>query len=154
MDDAPTASVVRFLAFLLSVATTSYLVQKQCGSLSSFAPVRAPFQPRPVVYAVAWSLLYVTTGIAWVLAGPKADILLSVVTALACLWLPTYVCFRNKLLSIVVLVGLVVMTIASARILRGASALWLMPLVAWIAFAIYLSVYDHFFPAKIARARS
>ena len=86
---------IRGVAFGVAISITSVLTRRLCPE-SSFDSSHAPFQPPRWVFGVVWPLLFVTSGISWVLADhtPASDALYATLTFLCCLWLPLYTCLR------------------------------------------------------------
>ena len=133
--------LARGLAFGLSISITSLLTSR-CGSLSDLSPKGVPLQPPNWVFGVVWPILFVTTGVAWAMAGSDADLMLGAVTLLCCSWLVVYTCLRQKAVAAVVLLLTVAATVAAAVQVKGTPGWLLSPLALWTAFASYLNVYD------------
>ena len=131
-------TALRFVLFGACISITSANTRK-CGTLSKVGPRNIPLQPPDWVFGVVWPCLFVTTGLAWALAGHKADALLSSITLLCCVWLVLYQCMKQKRLAAATLVGTVVLSVIA--MLRH-SSWWLLPLAIWTTFASYLNLYD------------
>ena len=133
--------ILRGVAFGTSITLTSIFVRAYCGTIDG--PRNVPFQPPPWVFGVVWPILYVTTGISWVLT--QRDIPYSILSALCCSWLVSYVCLRRKRLSALILCSTTLLatttSIALFRVQQTGSLL-LVPLAVWTAFASYINVYD------------
>lgn len=138
-------SIVRGFIFGTSIMATSRSI-RHCGKLSDIGPRNIPLQPPNWVFRVVWPCLFGTTGVAWALAGNRADFSLGIVTLLCCLWLVVYACWKRKLAATFTLAGTVVATIVAALHLRGVSGWLLLPLALWTTFATYLNAYDAIHP--------
>ena len=135
------ATLARGVTFGVAISIMGALTSR-CGSLRAIGPLHVPLRPPPWLFGVVWPVLYATTGIAWALAGKRADALLGILTALCCMWLVAYVCARSAPLGAVILLTAAVASATAVMTLRGASRPLMIPLAVWIAFAAYLNVYD------------
>lgn len=96
--------------------------------------------PPAWIFPIAWSILYVTTGVAWALQNTgRADVPLGIVTALCCAWLPLYMVLGWRRIARLVLVITVLATVVAAVVVRGASGWLLTPLILWTSFAASIS---------------
>ena len=136
--------ILRATIFGGSISATLAVTRLLCPSASFEEASRAPLQPPREVFGVVWPMLFVTTGVAWVLAKRTfaSDALYSTLTALCCLWLPLYTCLRYYRLSTLVLASCVAVAAATMATTEGAPERWLLvPLVTWLSFATYLNTY-------------
>ena len=131
----------RAVAFGASVTCTAAHTRR-CGRRGALGPRAAPLPPPAWVFGAVWPLLYVTTGVAWALAGARADAALAALAFLCCAWLPAYACARAKSLAATILVAATILAALAALMLRGASGALLAPLALWLSFASYLNLYD------------
>lgn len=133
--------LLRAAAFGVAVSATG-LAARQCGSISDIGPEGIPLQPPKWVFPVVWTCLYATTGAAWAMGGPRADVVMFAITLLCCWWLCCYVCLRLKTLAAVSLIATTALAFATAAFLQGPAGLFLAPLAVWLAFASYLNAYE------------
>lgn len=133
--------VVRALVFGTSISVTSIFTAR-FGHLGQDNTSRIPLRPPSWVFGVVWPILFGTTGVAWILAGSKADVSLAIVTTLCCSWLVLYVALKWKAIAAFALVGTVIATTFAALYLKGVPGWLLSPLSVWTAFATYLNVYE------------
>lgn len=135
------SDIFRSIFFGVSIFITASIVRITCGRIESTQ--RIPLQPPGWVFGIVWPVLYVTTGVAWTLEGRRADVPLSTVTWLCCLWLITYSCLAWKTVSVAVLMTIAVTSAMSAWYARtpAASAL-ILPLALWTTFAAYLNGFE------------
>lgn len=139
--------VLRAGAFGVSISVTSLAV-RDCGTLGVVGPRREiPLRPPDWVFGVVWPCLYVTTGIAWTVAGTTADLPLAAVTFLCCAWLVVYVCMRERALAAATLALTATLVTTTAVTFGGTVGGLLAPLALWTAFATYLNVYDVLWPS-------
>lgn len=130
--------VVRATAFGTCITLTSVVTRAAGGQITRASDrPKNPLQPPGWVFVVVWPALYVTTGAAWVLG--RSDTALSVVTALCCAWLVVYTILQWRRTASFVLMATVVAATFAAVESRGTAGWLLSPLVAWTAFASYLS---------------
>ena len=137
----PFIIALRAIIFGTSISSTA-ISTIRCGELSEIGPRNIPLQPPNWIFGVVWPCLYITTGIAWALEGGKADIPLSIVTLLCCMWLVVYGCLKRKTVAAVILVCTTIATIFTAIYVGGTPGWLLAPLAVWTAFASYLNIYD------------
>ncbi len=101
-------------------------------------------------FGAAWTAIYALMGIAlaFVLAAPEAKgrnaalTLFAVQLALNYSWSPIFFGLHQLLFGLVIIIALLLMTIATARLFGRVSyaAGWLLvPYVAWLCFATYLN---------------
>lgn len=137
------AFIIALRAVMFGTCISSTAISTiRCGKLSDIGPRNIPLQPPDWIFGVVWPCLYITTGIAWLLGGNKADIPLGMVTLLNCLWLVVYGCLKRKALAAVTLVCTAITTILTAIYIGGTPGWLLVPLAGWTAFASYLNIYD------------
>ena len=138
------STVARAVAFGVSISGTSALLYLTgCPKLEDMPTRQSRFQPPGHVFAIVWSLLYVSTGVAWALIGSSVDYPLGGVTAACCAWLVVYRCFRWKRLSLALLVLATLCSLVAVTQLRVHTVAFLpllLPLPLWLAFATALSV--------------
>lgn len=146
MDDG-IFTVLRAVAFGAAISVVSAAIRKWCDGAPNYGYDKyVPLRPRPEVFGTAWLLLFVTTGVGWVLGNTKADIGLTTVTLLCCAWLVAYPCLQWKRVSAGILAATAAVSIATSVALGTSLAAWFIhPLSAWTAFATYLNTYEAFF---------
>ena len=135
--------ITRLLVFGCLISITSCFTRYRCGGFESAAR-HVPLRPPGWVFGAVWSLLFVTTGVAWANTSTgELDAGLSVVTVLCCAWLAVYSCLKWKKVAAGVLLAT---TLLTATLVKEN---WLLlPLALWTAFASYLNVYDAFLKCK------
>lgn len=136
--------ILRAVVFGASISTVSVLIRVLSPSSSfRWSEKRAPLQPPNWVFGLVWPILYVTTGVAWVLMQHTllADVMLGSVTGLCCLWLPVYLSLQWYILGTVILMFATGIAAAATVVSPGISSFLLAPLVAWLTFATYLNAY-------------
>lgn len=133
------SDLVRALAFGGSITLTSIVTRALGGHISN-VDAEVPLRPPGWVFGAAWSILFVTTGVAWSIG--RADVSLAIVTALCCAWLVVYTVLQWRRVASLVLMATVVASTAATVLSRGPSRWLLTPLVVWTAFASYLNAYD------------
>jgi tryptophan-rich sensory protein len=147
MSDA-LAVFLRLVGFGGSISLISRFVYSSGGGFSNVGN-HVPLRPPQSVFSWAWSILFITTGVAWALAKDgRADILLAVVTLLCCLWLVAFALYKKKKIAAIILVVTLATLILATVHVTGASTWLLIPLDVWLAFATYLNLYDAFSPTK------
>jgi len=140
-SDVGVADIFRLVATGVAISIAGAVSSASCGSLAE-AGKNVPFRPPGFVFAIAWPILYVTTGIAWRESGRKGRVLLydslfACLVGLLCVWLFTYTCFDLKRVSLGVLLSALVLS--AGLVTRS---YWTFPLTAWLAFASSISIYE------------
>lgn len=142
-------SILRLITFGLLISITSFIVDKSCGGLRD-AGDNVPFRPPRWVFPVAWSLLFVTTGLAWYLAKNTIfkknhqliiDVILIIITLLSCLWLVIYQCI-DKQAACFILLATTLIVWTSVIIFKNTSRWLMIPLGLWTSFATLLNFYE------------
>ena len=143
VSTGPTLSdLLRFVAAATAISLTSVVSVSAGGNLKA-AGKKVPFRPPPIVFAVVWPILYVTTGVAW--AKTKFDAEFVFLVGLLCLWLLFYsnvekdVDRRIASLIIIISSALFAWYLASKSRRR---TLLVFPLAAWLSFASTISIYE------------
>lgn len=151
--------VARAVAFGGAILLTSAVTRRYGKSIQNVqkniqnVQNNIPFRPPGWVFGVAWSVLFVTTGAAWVVAKGRAKVPLSVVTLLCCAWLVVYTVLEwTRVVAPLTLAATVVATVSAAVVLRGVAGWLLAPLAVWTAFATYLNAFDAFYAFYALRA--
>ena len=132
--------VVRLLAPGLVISTASFLSSSICGRIQS-VDKRVPLAPPSWVFGIIWTLLYITTGIAWHRSGSDADGLFIGTLVACCAWLPLNTCGPKLLAPLVLMLSCILAMITTANV-SGSNHKLVVPLVLWTAFATYLNIYD------------
>lgn len=135
------ADLLRLSAFGAAISLTSAVMQYSSPSSTFQTAERLRFQPPSWVFGVVWPVLFVLTGVAWVLVRPThaLDACFSSLTVLCCLWLPLYVHLQWYKVATIVLV-LSVAVAVTVLLLATSDWKWLvLPLAVWLAFATYLN---------------
>lgn len=147
MPSVAPQQLVRAFAFGGSITAVHWLVRTYFRvRLEDLGPRDVPLQPPDWVFSVAWTVLYVTTGVAWAIASEQegADGLFVAITLLCAAWLPVYMGLRWKGLAAVILLASCVIAAFAAYAVAGPAGRLLVPLAAWLAFAFALNLQDVF----------
>jgi tryptophan-rich sensory protein len=139
---------LRGIIFGLAIFVSGRITDGFCAPLSTETTI-----PRPPgwVFGLAWSILYVTTGVAWALLPltPSLNVGMAVLTTMLCAWLFVYSCAKAKVFGAVVLIAstvltlsLLILAIMMRKRTKTLSGYWLIPLAGWLAYASYLNVAE------------
>ena len=139
----PTLSdLLRFVAAATAISLTSVVSVSAGGDLRA-AGKEVSFRPPPVVFAVVWPALYVTTGVAW--ARTKSDPEFVFLVGLLCLWLIFYSNVEKdvdrRIGSLVIIISSALFAWYLAAKARRTTFL-VFPLAAWLTFASAISVAE------------
>ena len=119
------------IAILLLPMILGYLTSSFCR-MDKSAGENVKFRPNPVVFGIAWPILYLCLGYSWVLArrnNKQADIFYGITTALLALWLVVYGCQKNKKGGVYVLIASFASLLANFAIGTQKSKLFLLSLI-------------------------
>lgn len=128
---------MRFILPALMISLVNFLTIKYCKSIDTISK-DIPYRPPGWVFGVVWSILYITTGIAW--KNTKNDIAFSAIIMLCCLWLPIYTCVGDEKLAAYVLLGLTLITWKLTYDLKDKNRYLVLPLALWSTYALYLNL--------------
>ena len=98
---------MRLVLPALIISLVNLLTIKYCKPIDALSK-NIPHRPPAWVFSVVWSILYVTTGIAW--ENTKSDAMFGIILTLCCLWMPFYTCTDNKKTAAGILLGLALVT--------------------------------------------
>lgn len=127
---------IRFLTPGVAISVTGVICSAACGGFSETRGV-SPLQPPSWVFSVVWPILFVTTGIAWVLS--KEDVFIGATVALCCVWLPVHLCGKYRAVSFTVLCMAAVLAWAATARIKGVARYYMLPLALWLSFACVLN---------------
>tara|TARA_B110000858_G_scaffold20639_1_gene20726 strand:- start:486 stop:935 length:450 start_codon:yes stop_codon:yes gene_type:complete len=139
----PTLSdLLRFVAAATAISLTSVVSTSAGGDLRA-AGKEVSFRPPPIVFAVVWPILYVTTGVAW--AKTKFDPEFVFLVGLLCLWLLFYSNVEKdvhpRIASLVIIISSALFAWYLAAKARRQTFL-VFPLAAWLSFASAISITE------------
>ena len=132
-------------AILLLVPSVAvYAVQYAVG-IKKEAGKDVAFRPPAWAFGVAWAMLLLSMGIAWVMEGEKAvlvHVLFTLLTLSLCLWIVMYRVSPTKaaVWVLVASIGLCAMCICACD--EKASRILLCPLITWLVFATLLNTTE------------
>ena len=132
------------LIFIIPLIS-GYVLSSQCPMNNGDAGKSVPSRPPSWVFGVAWPILYILMGLAWVKLRQQknknlVDILFVVLVILLNLWIYIYSCKNDKKSALYILL----LSILSALTIWGYSIgttemFYLTPLVVWLIFATMLN---------------
>ena len=110
--------------------------------------IKPPFSPSPIVFPLAWSILYLLIGISYYLLKKEKDTKLeSIIYYLQLFfnftWPIIYFVFNFQILSIIWIIILLFLTIFMTYLFyqkNKLSAYLLIPYILWLIFATYLNI--------------
>ena len=132
------------IVILLLPLILGYLTSNFCR-MDKSSGENVKFRPEPVVFGIAWPILYLCLGYSWILArrtDKKADLFYGATTALLALWLIVYGCQKNKKGGVYVLIASFTSLLANYTIGTQKSKLFLTPLIGWILLATLMNVFE------------
>ena len=114
------------------------------GALSAMSNPKieasSPLSPKSWVYGVVWPSLYVLVGFSWALNLYKTPLLHGALVIALFLWTPVYTRL-SKTLAVCVAGASLAIAVTLVSMYRS----WLLvPLVAWLAFALIVNVDEAF----------
>ncbi len=129
-----------FMGFIIGLITKD--------SISYNDMIKPPFSPIPIVFPIAWSILYLLIGISYYLLKKEKDTKLeSIIYYLQLFfnftWPIIYFVFNFQILSIIWIIILLFLTIFMTYLFyqkNKLSAYLLIPYILWLIFATYLNI--------------
>lgn len=129
-----------FMGFIIGLITKD--------SISYNDMINPPFSPSPIVFPVAWSILYLLIGISYYLLKKEKDTKLeSIIYYLQLFfnftWPIIYFVFNFQILSVIWIIILLFLTIFMTYLFykkNNLSAYLLIPYILWLIFATYLNI--------------
>lgn len=136
--------VVLFLIPILTGYSASALcrIRSKDGEQAG-ASVR--YRPPPIVFSIAWPILYMLTGVSWAIANRQSSynsIPYTLLVVLLTSWIVVYGCVGSRQASLYVLLLALFASISSAMVGTRASRLMIAPLVGWLVFALIMSTTE------------
>ena len=126
--------------YLLLPLISGYSVAAFCGPSKS-AGSNVKFRPPSWVFGVVWPILYLLIGLAWV-KSKKYSLYFIALIVLLNLWLITYVCQKNKLGGVYILLLSLLCTLFIYTSVEKYSKYLIAPLMIWLFFATLLNVFE------------
>tara|TARA_Y100000389_G_C17466422_1_gene526072 strand:+ start:3919 stop:4341 length:423 start_codon:yes stop_codon:yes gene_type:complete len=128
------------LFYLLLPLISGYTVSAFCGpTKSSGASVK--FRPPSWVFGVVWPILYILIGLAWINSKRYTYYFFTLIILLN-LWLITYVCQKNKLGGVYILLLSLLCTLFIYTSVEKYSKYLISPLIVWLFFATLLNTVE------------
>ena len=129
-----------FMGFIIGLITKD--------SISYNDMIKPPFSPSPIVFPIAWSILYLLIGISYYLLKKEKDTKLeSIIYYLQLFfnftWPIIYFVFNFQILSVIWIIILLFLTIFMTYLFyqkNKLSAYLLIPYILWLIFATYLNI--------------
>ena len=106
---------------------------------------RQSFRPPGIVFSVIWPILYILLGISWAIANRQNklnNISYGILNTLLVAWIIVYGCVGSKQAALYILLLSIVMAIVSGMVGTLRSRILVAPLIAWLIFAMMLSLND------------
>ena len=105
---------------------------------------KASFRPPGKVFSIVWTILYATTGYAWVkssINGKSLDFLFFALIGLLVAWLISFQCFETVASKSTSLAVILLSALLSVYLTKEAS-IAMAPISLWLAFASSLSIVE------------
>ena len=128
---------MRLVLPALIISLVNLLTIKYCKSIDTLS-INIPNRPPAWVFSVVWSILYITTGMAW--KNTKNDVMFTTILILCCLWMPIYTCINDRKLAAGVLLCLTIVTWNLTYDLNDKNRYLVLPLALWSTYALYLNL--------------
>lgn len=128
---------MRLVLPAIIISLVNLLTIKYCKPIDTLSK-NIPNRPPAWVFSVVWSILYLTTGIAW--KNTKNDIMFSIILTLCCLWMPVYTCVNNKQLAAMILLALTFTSWKLTYDTKNDNKYMILPLSIWSTYALYLNL--------------
>ena len=119
---------------------SGYTMASICGPMEKSGE-SVKFRPEPWVFAVVWPILYILLGYAWT-QSKQYNFLFVLLNLLLNLWIIVYVCQKNKIAGIyVILLSLFSLLLIFISVKKKVKYL-LAPLFIWLLFAFLLNIFE------------
>lgn len=133
------------LVYLLSPALVGYGMQSLC-KLDKNAGKTVKFRPPSYVFGIAWPILFLLLGIAFMMSMRRKNtnknitlVLYSMLILSLGLWIYSYGCKDNKINSLWILMISFTLALSCFTISEQETRLMLCPLIGWLLFAILMN---------------
>ena len=143
MKVTPVDIILTLIPIITGFGASSVCAIKGKGNESAGESVK--FRPPPVVFKLAWPILYLLTGISWAIAHRQSkynNIPYSILTALLTSWIVVYGCVKSKQYSMYILILSLMASFSTAMVGTTVSKLMMAPLIGWLCFALIMSTSE------------
>lgn len=130
------------ILYLTAPSLSGYLSSAICGVGEGAGECLDDVRPPGYVFAIVWPILYTLTGISFVLASrynPSSVPAYLVLLALLASWPVAYSCLKRKEEAAVIIVISIISLFVCLSLGDLSSQLTLIPLLAWLCFALFLN---------------
>ena len=129
---------------LLLPLVTGFATSAFC-TIGSDSGSGVKFRPPSWVFSIAWPILYLLLGYAWVVSrrnDSKSDYLYGALTLLLVLWIIVYGCANKRKDAVYILLLSIIAIIACFANSPTKSKLLLSPLFGWLLFALLMNTTE------------
>ena len=126
--------------YLFLPLVSGYTVSAFCAPTKSAAS-NIKFRPPSWIFGIVWPILYILIGLAWINSKEYSLYFFTLIILLN-LWLITYVCQKNKIGGIYILLLSLLTTLLIYTSVEKFSKYLISPLFIWLLFATLLNIFE------------